>query len=51
MQIPIIRGVIDRRVLVNYRIAPEVLAQVCPTPFSLEADRDLLLVACAAPKR
>jgi hypothetical protein len=33
MQIPVIRGVIDRRILVNYRINPEVLAAVLPKPF------------------
>ena len=33
MRIPTIRGVIDRRVLVNFRVAPNVLAKVCPAPF------------------
>ncbi|PAY16041.1 hypothetical protein CKO51_28915 [Rhodopirellula sp. SM50] len=33
MRIPIIRGLIDRRVLVNFRVDPEVLARVCPPPF------------------
>ncbi|QDV40341.1 hypothetical protein Enr13x_01470 [Stieleria neptunia] len=33
MRIPIIRGLIDRRVLVNYRVDPDVLARVCPEPF------------------
>lgn len=33
MRIPIIRGLIDRRVLVNFRVDPEVLAKVCPAPF------------------
>lgn len=33
MRIPIIRGLIDRRVLVNYRIDPEILARACPAPF------------------
>ena len=33
MRIPIIRGLIDRRVLVNFRVDPEVLARVCPSPF------------------
>jgi hypothetical protein len=32
MRIPVIRGVIDRRILVNYRVDPEVLAGV-PPPF------------------
>ena len=33
MKIPVIRGVIDRRILVNYRVDPEVLARILPEPF------------------
>jgi hypothetical protein len=33
MRIPLIRGVIDRRILVNYRVAPDVLARLLPPPF------------------
>src|SRR5262249_52845988 len=33
MRIPAIRGVIDRRILVNYRVDPEVLAKLLPAPF------------------
>lgn len=33
MRIPIIRGVIDRRVLVTFRIEPDVLKHVLPAPF------------------
>lgn len=33
MQVPIIQGVIDRRILVNYRVAPDVLAKILPPPF------------------
>lgn len=33
MRIPTIRGLIDRRVLVNFRVDAEVLSRVCPTPF------------------
>jgi hypothetical protein len=33
MQIPIIRGVIDRRILVNFRVDPAALARVLPAPF------------------
>jgi hypothetical protein len=33
MRMPIIRGVIDRRVLVNYRIDPQILARQLPAPF------------------
>ena len=33
MHLPIIRGIIDRRILVNYRVDPEVLASLLPAPF------------------
>jgi hypothetical protein len=33
MRLPAIRGVIDRRILVNFRLAPEVLTRVLPEPF------------------
>jgi Uncharacterized conserved protein (COG2071) len=33
MRIPIIRGVIDRRILVNFRADPAVLARLLPPPF------------------
>lgn len=33
MRIPVIRGVIDRRILVNYRVDPDVLAPLLPAPF------------------
>jgi len=33
MRIPIIRGTIDRRILVNYRVEPEVLEKILPPPF------------------
>ena len=33
MKIPVVRGVIDRRILVNFRVDPEVLARVLPKPF------------------
>jgi hypothetical protein len=33
MQIPIIRGVIDRRILVNFRVESDVLARFLPAPF------------------
>jgi hypothetical protein len=33
MQIPIIRGVIDRRILANYRVDPQVLKKILPAPF------------------
>ncbi|WP_164104461.1 DUF2071 domain-containing protein [Candidatus Laterigemmans baculatus] len=33
MRIPVIRGVIDRRILVNYRVDPNALQKVLPEPF------------------
>ena len=33
MRIPVIRGIIDRRILVNYRVDPQVLAKMLPAPF------------------
>jgi hypothetical protein len=33
MQIPIIRGIIDRRILVNFRVDATVLARLLPAPF------------------
>jgi hypothetical protein len=33
MLIPVIRGLIDRRILVNYRVEPAVLAGLLPAPF------------------
>jgi hypothetical protein len=33
MRIPTIKGVIDRRILVNYRVDPDVLARLLPQPF------------------
>lgn len=33
MRLPLIRGVIDRRILVNYRVDPAVLAATLPSPF------------------
>jgi hypothetical protein len=33
MRIPAIRGLIERRILVNYRVAPDVLQAVLPPPF------------------
>src|SRR4051794_5598535 len=36
MRIPVIRGTIDRRILVNYRVDPEILAKLLPKPFQLK---------------
>lgn len=33
MRIPVIRGLIERRILVNYRVEPEILARVIPAIF------------------
>ena len=33
MRIPVVRGVIDRRILVNYHVDPGVLAPLLPAPF------------------
>lgn len=33
MRIPVLRGTIDRRLLVNFRVRPEVLASILPEPF------------------
>ena len=33
MKIPVMRGVIDRRILANYRLDPDVAAHVLPAPF------------------
>jgi len=33
MRIPIVGGVIDRRILANYRIDPSILARILPAPF------------------
>jgi hypothetical protein len=33
MKLPLVNGVIDRRILANYRVAPDVLARLLPLPF------------------
>lgn len=33
MRIPVIRGLIERRILVNFRVDPDALARVLPSPF------------------
>lgn len=33
MRIPVVRGIIDRRILVNYRVDPKALAPLLPPPF------------------
>lgn len=36
MRIPVIRGLIDRRILVNYRVKPEILSRHVPRPFRVK---------------
>lgn len=33
MRIPVIRGLIDRRILANFRVEPDVMARILPAPF------------------
>lgn len=33
MKLPAVRGIIDRRILVNYRVDPDALEAVLPYPF------------------
>lgn len=33
MKLPAIDGIIERRLLVNYRVAPDALADILPAPF------------------
>lgn len=33
MKIPVMRGLIDRRILVNFRVDPQVLSKILPKPF------------------
>jgi hypothetical protein len=33
MRIPVIRGIIDRRILANFHIDPDVMARILPSPF------------------
>jgi len=33
MKLPLIRGLIDRRILANYRVDPDALARILPAPF------------------
>jgi hypothetical protein len=33
MQIPVLQGIIDRRILANFRIDPEVMSRLLPAPF------------------
>lgn len=44
MRIPVMRGVIDRRILVNYRVDPAVLAPLLPAPFRPKLHRGFGMV-------
>ena len=44
MKIPVIRGVIERRILVNYRADAEVVAAQLPAPFRPKLHRGYALV-------
>jgi hypothetical protein len=44
MSLPVIRGVIDRRILVNYRVAPDLLAALLPEPFRPKLHRGFGIV-------
>lgn len=39
-EIQVIQGIIDRRVLTNYRVDPAVMARVLPPPFHPKLVRD-----------
>ena len=41
MFVPLIRGLIDRRILANYRVDPEVLAAKVPAPFRVKTIREI----------
>lgn len=44
MRLPEIRGTIDRRMLINYRADPEVVARMLPAPFEPKLHRGMALV-------
>jgi len=44
MKLPEIRGTIDRRMLVNYRVDPNVVAKLLPAPFEPKLHRGMALV-------
>lgn len=44
MRLPVMRGVIDRRILVNYRVDPALLAPLLPAPFRPKLVRGFGLV-------
>lgn len=43
MNIPVVHGVIDRRILVNFRIDPDAMARVLPPPFEPKLVRSVAI--------
>lgn len=43
MKVPRIRGVIRRRILVNYRVDPEIMARLLPAPFRPKLHRGMAI--------
>ncbi len=45
--LPTVRGVIDRRILVNYRVEPDIVADVLPTHSARKPSMDMPSAASA----
>jgi hypothetical protein len=41
MRIPVIKGIIERRILANYRVDPEPIARMLPKPFRPQLVKDI----------
>ena len=39
LEMPVVRGIIDRRILINYRVDPDVLQNILPGPFRVKRVR------------
>jgi hypothetical protein len=44
MKIPVIQGVIDRRILVNFTVDPDIIQKIIPSPFRPKIYRDKAIV-------
>ena len=44
MKIPTIKGIIDRRILINYTVDPEIVAKIIPKPFRPKIYKDKAIV-------
>ncbi|HEX9512511.1 MAG TPA: DUF2071 domain-containing protein [Puia sp.] len=44
MKIPIIEGIIDRRILVNFTVDPAIIQQIIPRPFRPKVYREKAIV-------